>query len=243
MVCIPGGEFAMGGNDPDAFPGDGEGPMRTVQLSPYWIDVTAVTNRQFAAFVKATGYVTDTERFGWSYVFYALVAPTARGAVREGRVRDAPWWVAVNGATWRSPEGPGSDIATRPNHPVMHVSWHDAAAYAAWAGKRLPTEAEWEKAARGGLEGCRFPWGDELTPQGTHRCNVWQGRFPELNTAEDGYLGTAPAKSFRPNRHGLYNTSGNVWEWCADRWSATWHVPDTPETRVNPQGPPKVRPA
>jgi sulfatase modifying factor 1 len=238
MVALPGGEFPIGGNDPDAFPADGEGPVRTVRLSPYFIDATTVTNRQFAAFVKATGYQTDAERFGWSYVFYALIGPAAKPAVKDGVVPDAPWWLPVQEATWRSPEGPGSDVATRPNYPVVHVSWHDAAAYAAWAGKRLPTEAEWEHAARGGLEHARFPWGDDLTPRGGHRCNIWQGDFPYHNTAEDGYLGPAPVKAFRANGYGLYNTSGNVWEWCADRWSMDWHAADRPETRIDPQGPP-----
>jgi sulfatase modifying factor 1 len=239
MVEVPAGDFLMGGEEPDAFPADGEGPVRTVRLARYFIDATAVTNRQFAAFVKSTGYRTDAERIGWSYVFHALLTEEARPAVREGVVPGAPWWLPVDGADWRAPEGPGSDVSKRPNHPVVHVSWHDASAYAAWAGKRLPTEAEWECAARGGLEQAKFPWGDELTPHGAHRCNIWQGEFPRHNSGDDGYLGTAPVKAFRPNRFGLYNTSGNVWEWCSDHWSATWHRQECPETRVDPQGPPE----
>lgn len=238
MAFVPGGTFLMGGDDPDAFADDGEGPVRSVQLSPYYIDTTAVTNRQFATFIKATGYVTDAERFGWSYVFYSLLAPEAKSAIRDGVVPGAPWWLPVDGTLWRCPDGPGSGIGERPNHPVVHVSWHDASAYAAWAGKRLPTEAEWECAARGGLQRVRFPWGDELTPRGAHRCNIWQGKFPRINTGEDGYLGTAPVKAFRPNGYGLYNTSGNVWEWCADFWSNTWHAEARPETRIDPHGPP-----
>lgn len=237
MVEIPGGAFRMGGSDSDAFPDDGEGPVRTVTLRPFAIDPTCVTNAQFATFVKATGYVTEAERFGWSYVFHLLLTVEAQRHVMDGVVPSAPWWLAVRGASWRTPDGPGSTSATRQNHPAVHVSWNDAAAYTAWAGKRLPTEAEWERSARGGLDQARFPWGDELTPRGRHRCNIWQGDFPRVNTAADGYLGTAPVDAFAPNGFGLYNTSGNVWEWCADWWSADWHVPDRPETRDNPRGP------
>ncbi|MEU3224020.1 formylglycine-generating enzyme family protein [Streptomyces sp. NPDC006976] len=237
-VAVPGGPFLMGGADEDAFPADGEGPVREVVLAPFRIDAACVTNAAFARFVKATGYRTEAELIGWSYVFGPFVPPGARHAVLPGTVPGAPWWNAVAGASWRAPEGPGTSIGDRRDHPVVHVSWHDASAYARWAGKRLPTEAEWEKAARGGLARARFPWGDELTPKGRHRCNIWQGDFPVRNTREDGYAGTAPVKAYAPNGYGLHNVAGNVWEWCADRFSADWHVPDRPETRVDPVGPP-----
>jgi len=229
MVRLPGGRFLMGTDDGEGFPEDGEGPVRPVTLSPFRIEPCAVTNAQFAAFVKDTGHVTSAQEFGWSFVFAAFAGPAAAGPRSQG----APWWVAVEGATWRRPEGPGSDIGARQTHPVVHVSHRDAQAYCAWRGGRLPTEAEWEYAARGGLEQARYPWGDELTPRGGHRCNIWQGRFPEQNTGADGHVGTAPVRAFRPNGHGLYQMAGNVWEWCAD-WFGVDH-PAGPAT--DPTGP------
>ncbi len=237
MVVIPAGPFVMGSDDADGFLDDGEGPAREVTVSGFAIDATAVTREQFAAFVAATGYVTDAERIGWSFVFHLFVDPGDARCVREGAVPGAPWWRAVDGADWRHPEGPSSQASDRGRHPVVHVSWHDASAYAAWMGKRLPTEAEWEKAARGGLRQARYPWGDELRPDGVHRCNIWQGRFPAINTGEDGFVGTAPVDSFAPNGFGLYNVAGNVWEWCHDWWSANWHADASVETREDPRGP------
>ncbi|MEV6901088.1 formylglycine-generating enzyme family protein [Amycolatopsis sp. NPDC051372] len=206
----------MGTDDADGFPDDREGPVREVTVAPFAIDAYAVTNARFAEFVEATGHRTEAEDFGWTYVFAKFVP----GALRKisPRPEQTPWWCGVAGAYWQAPEGPHSSVEDRWDHPVVHVSWNDALAYCAWAGRRLPTEAEWEYAARGGLDQARFPWGDELTPGGEHRCNIWQGRFPVHNTEEDGHVGTAPVDAFWPNGFGLYNVSGNVWEWCADRF-------------------------
>jgi formylglycine-generating enzyme required for sulfatase activity len=222
----------MGTDDPIGFPNDGEGPVRAVALKPFWIDTVAVSNAWFAKFVDATGYLTEAERYGWSFVFGGLLPDdfsSTRGAAQ------APWWRQVFGADWRHPEGPYSSVESRMDHPVVHVSWNDARAYCVWAGRRLPTEAEWEYAARGGLEQRRYAWGDELTPDGEWRCNIWQGTFPLRNTLEDSYLGTAPVDEFEPNGYGLYNVSGNVWEWCSDWFHSSFHFHGP---RDNPTGPP-----
>jgi formylglycine-generating enzyme required for sulfatase activity len=194
-----------------------------------------VTNEQFNAFVNATGYKTDAERFGWSFVFVGELAPKLRSAALHAVAQGSEWWCRVEGATWRHPEGPGSTIKQRWDHPVVHVSWNDAFAYGNWAGKRLPTEAEWEFAARGGLpHGNRFPWGDELEPEGRHRMNVWQGTFPSHNTAADGFRGTCPARTYKANAYGLYCMTGNVWEWCWDWFDAGYYRTSPAE---NPSGP------
>jgi formylglycine-generating enzyme required for sulfatase activity len=193
-----------------------------------------VTNAQFATFVKATGHVTGAETFGVSAVFH--LAFQGRPADVVNRVAATPWWLAVRGASWRTPEGPGSDIARRQNHPVVHVSWDDAEAYCAWAGQRLPTEAEWEYAARGGLAQRRFAWGDELTPRGRWQCNIWQGNFPTRNSEEDGYLTTAPVKSYRANGFGLWQMAGNVWEWCADWFDPAYYAASPSESPTGPGG-------
>jgi formylglycine-generating enzyme len=219
LVALPGGRFLMGSEDEEINREDGEAPVRAVDVEPFRIAPVAVTNARFAVFVKDTGYVTDAERFGWSFVFHLLIPPAVSRTVTQAAAA-APWWLPVPRAYWRAPEGPGSTIGTRPHHPVVHVSWIDAMAFCAWAGARLPTEKEWEYAARGRIAQARYPWGDELTPRGRHRCNIWQGRFPEVNTQEDGYLGTAPVDRYPPNGYGLYNTSGNVWEWTADPFNA-----------------------
>jgi len=237
MVRLPGGTFLMGTEDDDQWPEDGEGPIREVSVNPFWIDVAAVTNAQFAAFVESTGYVTESERFGWSYVFLGQLPKSKQRKLKPSTVQGLQWWYAVEGACWRKPEGSGSNIKKRMDHPVVQISWQDAQCYCQWAGKRLPTEAEWEYAARGGLEQNKYCWGDELTPDGKHRCNIWQGTFPNQNTAEDGYAWTAPARSFKANGYGLYNMAGNVWEWCSDWFSPDWHNPATPATRENPMGP------
>lgn len=234
MISISGGDFFMGTIEKEGFPSDGEGPVRRVKVDPFLIDSYCVTNAEFQQFVQETGYVTEAETFGWSYVFYLLLSPTLLRQTPS--VPQTPWWYGVKDAYWQFPEGPGSTIIDRMDHPVVHISWNDAVSFCNWAGKRLPTEAEWEYAARGGLEQKKYPWGDELTPNGEHVCNIWQGVFPKTNTHEDGYIGTAPSKSFPANGYGLYNVSGNVWEWCSDWFSRSIHDRGG---RINPKGPDK----
>lgn len=229
VVQLPAGTFWMGSEDDDANPHDGEGPVRRVGVSAFGISRCAVTNAEFSRFVEGTGYTTEAEEFGWSFVFAAFLP----GAVRaqSPRVPQTPWWCAVSGAYWAAPQGPGSSVEDLMDHPVVHVSWRDAEAFARWAGGRLPTEAEWEYAARGGLDRARYPWGEELTPDGEHRCNIWQGTFPTKNTADDGYRGTAPADAYPPNGYGLHNVSGNVWEMCHDQWRT-----DSAAAQQHPEG-------
>jgi sulfatase modifying factor 1 len=219
MTIVPAGRWLVGEDRAIANPGDGEGPVRPVNLPAFLIDRTAVTNEAFAGFVSATGYVTEAERAGWSFVFTAQAYPDA-AILAEEQANAPAWWLAVRGACWNAPDGAGSSLRGKRDHPVVHVSWNDTIAFARYAGKRLPTETEWEVAARGGLQRAVYSWGDELHPNGRHMCNIWQGRFPLSNVAGDGYLATAPARSFPPNGFGLYNMLGNVWEWTASPWAS-----------------------
>jgi len=241
MVWIPGGEFSMGCADPRGMPFGGSDPMHDgrpihrVRVGGFWMDANEVTNDQFAAFVAATGYQTVAERVprpedfpgappdklvAGSIVFTPPSEPVPlRDATNAAHLR---WWDYVPGACWRHPTGPDSDLEGRGEEPVVHVAYEDAEAYARWAGKRLPTEAEWEFAARGGLSGAAYPWGTEFKPDGRWMANTWQGRFPGENTAADGFAGLAPVGRYPANGYGLHDMSGNVWEWCAD-----WYRPDT----------------
>ena len=240
MVWIPGGSFRMGSDDP-RFQGEAE-PIHTVRVDGFWIDATEVTNEAFEKFVKATGYLTMAERAPdlkkypdapperrkpFSFVF---TPPGPDDPTRQ--ISD--WWKPVDGADWRHPQGPRSSIVGKEKHPVVQVCWLDAEAYARWAGKRLPTEAEWEFAARGGMEGKKYVWGDEFRPGGTWMANTWQGDFPKENLMEDGFFTTAPVGSFPPNGYGLYDMAGNAWEWCAD-WYRRDYFAVSPKD--NPQGP------
>ncbi len=252
MRWVPGGGFLMGSDDPADSPV--EHPAHPVRVDGFWMDETDVTNAQFAKFVEATGYVTTAEKAPSLEEIVGTSQPGAPLPRPEELVPgsgvftppDRPvdlndpsqWWKWTHGANWRHPLGPGSNLDGLVDHPVVHVSWYDAVAYAKWAGKRLPTEAEWECAARGGLSGKKYVWGDEPFSEEHPQCNIFQGHFPDHNTAKDGYQRTSPVKAFPPNGYGLYDLAGNVWQWCAD-----WYLPDAyaryPRDRatVNPTGP------
>lgn len=236
MVCIPGGIFLMGTDSEKAFVDDAEGPVRNIEIDSFYIDKYAVSNTKFASFIEATAYITDAQKYGWSFVFHLLLPPQiAQSLLQMGRsVAGLEWWLQVEGAYWKKPEGPNSNLMGRENHPVAHISYKDALAYCKWAGKRIPTEAEWEYAARGGLEQKLYPWGDVLKPNDVHKCNIWQGEFPISNSLDDGFLGTAPVDEYLPNGFGLYNMSGNVWEWCQDWWT---NAPNQKGGNKNPKGP------
>ncbi|QDU80679.1 Serine/threonine-protein kinase pkn1 [Polystyrenella longa] len=260
MVMIPAGTFLMGNNtgppqmkDMPSHLND-EAPAHLVELDGFWMDQTEVTNAQFAKFVQATGYQTIAERKpkredfigripdvsiipeenlqAGSICFNSSVDPAT--LQKSNPLWPYQIWDYVHGANWRHPQGPESTIEDKMDHPVVHVSWEDAQAYCKWAGKRLPTEAEWEYAARGGLSEKRYPWGDEQVPDGEWSINIWQGVFPETNRLEDGFQTTAPVKSFSPNGYGLYDISGNVWEWCHDNYTPDYYGKSS---RKNPQGP------
>lgn len=229
---VPGGSFTMGDHYADGNPGDGEIPVHPVVIEAFEMDATCVTNDAFAAFVQDTGYVTEAQLFGYSAVFYLAVRAPATDLL--GSPAGTPWWVGVRGADWAHPAGRKSDLEGLGDHPVVHVTWNDATAYCAWAGRRLPTEAQWEIAARGGLSGMRYPWGNNLKTDAKWSCNIWQGDFPSENTEEDGFMTTAPVRSYEPNGYGLWQMVGNVWEWCADRYNPRYY---SQSPTNNPEGP------
>ncbi len=218
MISIPAGRFLMGSSESEAIVGDGETPQRLVDVAAFAVSATAVSNADFARFVAATGWVTTAESSGWSFVFHGHLSEAQRRLAQPAA--SVPWWLAVAGASWRSPRGPGSNVLDIVDHPVVHVSRRDAMAFCRWSNSRLPTESEWERAARGGRDGTRFPWGDELEMDGRHWANVFQGHFPASDRGDDGFSGTAPVTAYEPNDFGLFNVVGNVWEWCADAWTS-----------------------
>ncbi|KAK3803123.1 hypothetical protein RRG08_028042 [Elysia crispata] len=233
MLFIKGGTFGMGTDEP-IFAADGEMPSRRVTVDSFYMDEYEVSNAEFKRFVDEKKYKTEAEKFGNSFVMDLYVSEETKSKITQ-MVAAAPWWLPVDGADWRHPEGPDSDLRDRMDHPVLHVSWNDANHFCKWAGKRLPTEAEFEYACRGGKEDRLFPWGNNLTPKGEHWMNIWQGEFPNSNTEEDGYGTTAPVTAFpKQNKFGLKNIVGNVWEWTQDWW-VTEH---SPEPKTNPTGPP-----
>lgn len=251
MVWIEGGSFTMGAHDKEGRPD--EYPVHSVQVKGFWMDATEVTNAQFRKFVEATGYITTAEKApDWEELKKQLPPGTPKPPdsvlVAASLVFTPPsqpvplnnaaqWWRWQRGADWRHPQGAGSSIEGKDNYPVVHVSWDDAAAYAKWAGKRLPTEAEWEYAARAGQKQQPFTWGSEAVDAGKPKANTWQGNFPDNNTAWDGFKGAAPVKTFAPNAYGLYDMAGNVWEWCADWYQPAYYETLAAVVASNPAGP------
>lgn len=254
MVYVKAGTFMMGADNKQA--AQDEYPKHKTTVDGFWIDITEVTNAQFARFVKATGYVTTAEQKpDWNELKKQLPPGTQKPdeslLVAASLVFNQPntavplndysqWWTWKKGANWRQPHGPGSSIKGQEDHPVVHVSWYDAMAYCKWSHKRLPTEAEWEWAARGGLNNNIYPWGNEPVDAGKPKANTWQGHFPDKNTLRDNFFYTAPVKSFQPNGYGLYDMAGNVWEWCADYYQDKYYQTiNKPEGIKNPKGPNK----
>lgn len=252
MVWIPGGQFTMGTDDPRSMPN--EQPSHRVRVDGFWLDEHDVTNAEFRRFVDATGYLTTAERpVDWEELRKQLPPDTPKPAdekLQPGSLVFTPpdhavdlrdmsqWWTWTTGANWKHPQGPDSNVDDKDDYPVVQISWDDAVAYAKWAGKRLPTEAQWECAARGGLEGKRFAWGDEFRPGGKYLANTFTGEFPYHNTVEDGFAGVAPVKSFPPNGYGLYEMGGNVWNWCSDIYTADAHAQmQKAGVSLNPTGP------
>lgn len=252
MVFIPAGNYLMGGKSDQAE--SDELPRRKVEVKGFWMDANEVTNQDFMEFVKATNYVTVAERaIDWEEMAKQLPPGTPKpdeallqpgslvftpsdGPVNLGDY--AQWWTWTTAANWRQPEGPGSSIEDRMKHPVVHIAWEDAMTYAEWAGKRLPTEAEWEWAALGGMNDPKYPWGNLPAEKATDQANFWQGLFPYKNTAKDGYKATAPIRSYPPNAYGLYDMAGNVWEWCADKYHyEAYNMTRSQQVVNNPQGP------
>lgn len=252
MVYVPSGTFTMGGRSAQASPD--EFPNHEVTVSAFFMDVTEVTNRQFLAFVEATDYVTVAEReIDWAALKQQLPPGTPKppdSMLRAGALvfqpTDQPvplddysrWWRWTTGANWRHPEGPGSTIADRMDHPVVQIALADAQAYAKWAGKRLPSEAEWEWAALGGQRDIKYPWGNESVEQAYDKANFWQGLFPYQNEVKDGFVGTAPVRSYPPNGYGLYDMAGNVWEWCTDKYRHdAYSLAKRSKNKTDPKGP------
>ncbi|XKL69471.1 hypothetical protein PGB90_007240 [Kerria lacca] len=233
MVLIRGGTYTVGTNKPIII-ADGEGPEFTVKIDDFYIDQYEVSNSDFAQFIAETKYKTDAEKYGDSFVLYSLIKDEKTKNQNISAVAAVPWWLSISNANWIHPEGPGSNINDRWNHPVLHVSWFDAITYCNWLGKRLPTEVEWEVACKGGLKDKLFSWGNSLLVKGKHKANLWQGLFPFNNTVEDGYESTAPVDAFLQNKYGLYNIIGNVWEWTENWWSVKHY-----EEKQNPAGPVK----